>query len=572
MSRKINVHNLFKKNPEVRQEQPQNLLSVQNLQEQQMLESMNLYLLQNSKHYVQMIGEWELEWNILKKEIEVPFNGIFSMSFYRKKGYNSSSPEFLVYKNGLKERINEIIRLMNTRYFGIGIWKIRIYYERSVKDDIIEILNLPILKENNNLSLIELFEYFYAPLSNNRLHHYDSFGMFMRLLPLILDKDNNDELQATNINNSNIKHYFPRVLVLDIDRKISYNRKLIIKKYLYDESIQLGYEGREGNTFYTHLDCYENNEESLNFWPIVNHFIYQYNIYYPYNLFIDFFNNSMDLWFRNNETGRQKYKRKCMMNVFGYGYDEYFTNNYMLNYYLNQNKKIELYIKLGFFGLIYGLLNFIIKNSLQNDDNIRQFYTDILMLFSYKNKLKKLTWDEMSEFGIRMNIEGNRYIGDERYLIGQNYKKYKTSKIDLMKFYQEIRKLKSNTPFSKKIYEIFHLQYLNNLKNNEDITENPKFPHNKMFNLLNELIIYIESLDIIVPQRFKNSLCINRHLSNQKDNYYFIKATGRRDIKLQIYEKRERETFFRKKKRNQKLYEDLCRPYNLVRNPKNNYN
>ncbi len=493
--------------------------------------NMNLYLLNNTKSYVQRIGDWGIDWNIVKKEIREPVVGIFSMSFYRKKGYNSSSPEFLVYKKGLEARINELINLIHNRHFNIGKWKIRIYYERSVKEDIIEILNLPILKEKNNLSLIELFEYFFAPLSNNSLYHFESFGMFMRLLPLINDEENNDVLQALNTNNQNIKHYFERVLVIDIDRTINFVRKNILKKYLNDSTIQLGYDGRETYYFFDHVDCYEEGESELNFWPIINCFIYQYNIYYPYQYFVDFFNKSMELWFINNESGRKKYKEKCLMNVFGYGYDEYFTNNFMLRYYLDNNISIELFLRGGYYGLMYALLKFVINNSLENDENIKQIFTDILLLFGYKDKIKKLSWNTLRNYGIELLTNEHGYIGNNRYKNNKgNYKKYLTTTINLDKYYHNIRELKPTTQIHKILYELFHENFYRDIGENENITQIFAFPHTGIQNKLEELINYLEEIQINVPQRIKNSLFINKMVNNKDGIYFFVKSFGRREI------------------------------------------
>ncbi len=498
--------------------------------------NMNLYLMQNMKAYVQSIGGWEIEWNILKKEELEKINGIFSMSFYRKKGYNSRSPEFLVYKNGLIERIYELINFMNDIKFNIGKWKIRIYYERSVKEDIIEILNLPILKINDNLFLIELFEYFYTPLSNNSKYHFESFGMFMRLLPLIYDNKNKDILQPLEEELTPIKHYFHRVLVIDIDRKMSYVRKCILKKYLYDKTIKLGYDGRESYNFYDHIDCYDITEgqRPLNFWPIINCFIYQCNLFYPYDLFINFFDESMELWMRNNESGRKKYKNKCMMNIFGYGYDEYFTNNYMLRYYLDRNINIELYLKGGYYGLMYGLLKFIMQSGFQNNENIRRIFTDIFMLFSYQNKLKKLKWENLRTMGMELIKNGVNYRVNERFVINGNPTKYMSTSINLNRLYQNTRKLKATNDFHIALYDLFHESFYRNLDNDENITNVFAFPHKKFMEKMQELIEYLGTITT-VPQNIINSFELNKIIYSNNEIYRFVKAIGRRELIIKSY-------------------------------------
>ncbi len=501
------------------------------------------YLL--SKKYYQKIGKHIINWNVIKND-KIKEDGIFTMSFYRKEGYESNSPQFLVYKDGLKNTIKSIY-LINKKLKS-GIWKIRIYYEESVQNDINEIINENI----ENIDYFELFKYeFPLFLNENKMHHYKSFGMFMRLLPFFNDKNNNDLL----INNEkNIKHYHKRVLNIDIDQKLKYNIFEFIED-LYKNKIQFGYRSHEGYNLYQQIQAYKviNKDKLLNFWSIINCFIYQYNIYYPYELFVNFFENSVNEWLRNNRN--TKYK-DYNMSIFGYGYDEFFTNNYMLNYYLNKKVNIKILLKPHYFTIFFGLISFICENrDLVNDKVIKLYIKNILELFYFnkyvKNKSKnidnqenyiKLLSNEIKDLkGVKpfhnslYSLLGKAYLMNENIKnksisksINKNISKSKSISKSINKSISKsisksinksisksinksinIKDVKEKRPFFKKIFnyikKVFYKKEENQKIKNKDIQfmineertninkllNIKKFPHTKFLNIINNIQIYI---------------------------------------------------------------------------------
>lgn len=518
------------------------------------------YMERTAIPYYQMIGDHRVDWKIINHEIRgVEILGIFTISFYKRRRDPTQEAVvgqgFEVYQRGLEERITELIEFMKR---DLGFWKIRIYCEESVKNEIIDILNMPFLQRSllpgskyKNLHLIEIYEYSFGPLlDETRQHHFETFGTIVRTFPFIR-KGDGPELILTTGRGENKTHYFNRVLMIDIDRKFSFVRKQILLKFCYDSSIQLGYDARETYDLIDHIECFEkaNGGRPLHFWPIINHFVYQFNLYYPYELFVEFFNRSMELWLRNNDSGRRRYKNQCLMNVFGYGYDEYFTNNYMLRYYLEQRVRIEIYLAGGYYGILHALIRFVGEKNLFDDDEIRKIFTDLVLSFSYQEKIKPdFTLDDLRELGITFEKNANgQYIGNNRFRAENGtYRKYKTTLIDLRVLHHKLRELKPTNDIHKKIYKYFHERFYKNIRNNEDITGQYAFPHTQIIMNYRRLIDYLASIGHPVPQNIINSLIMNEKLnpvgkyneSNYKrysDTLFFIDSKGRSNIILKRF-------------------------------------
>ncbi len=529
--------------------------------EREITDITNEYLESNYIPYYQMIGDHRIDWKILNHYIP-DILGVFSISFYKRKKDPTQEVEvgqgFEVYKNGLERRIEELIQFMKR---DLGFWKIRIYCEESVRNELVNILNMRFLQDNlsdspkyrglKNIHLIELYEYSFGPLlDETRKHHFETFGTIMRALPFIRRTDGPELIKMTE-RGFNQTHYFGRVLMIDIDRSLSFIRKQILLKFCHDTSIQLGYDARETYDLIDHIECFEkvNGGRPLHFWPIINHFYYQFNIFYPYELFVDFFNRSMGLWLINNNSGRRKYKNQCLMNVFGYGYDEYFTNNYILRYYLEQRVRIEIYLSGGYYGILHALIRFVGDKDLFDDNELRQIFTDIILSFSFQDKIKPdFTLDDLRELGIEFLKNANgQFIGNERFRKPNGTSaKYKTSLIDLRVLHHKLRELKPTNDIHKKLYKYFHERFYKNIRNDEDITGQYAFPHTQMITNYRRLIGYLESIGHPVPRNIINSLIMNEKLNpvgkytkqnvnKHSEIYYFIDSIGRTDIKLKRF-------------------------------------
>lgn len=547
-----------------------------------------------SQKYYQKIGKHVIYWNIIKND-KIKEDGIFTMSFYRKEGYESNSPQFLVYKDGLKNTIKSIYSI--NKKLKSGTWKIRIYYEESVQNDINEIM-----KENiEYIDYFELFKYeFPLFLNENKMHHYKSFGMFMRLLPFFKDTNNNDLLIG---NAKNIKHYHKRVLNIDIDQKLKYNIFEFIKD-LYKNKVEFGYRTHEGYNLYQQIQAYKviNSNKLLNFWSIINCFIYQYNIYYPYELFVDFFEKSVSEWLTNNRN--TKYK-DYNMSIFGYGYDEFFTNNYMLNYYLNKKVSIKILLKPHYFTIFFGLISFICEYvKLVNDKVIKLYIKNILKLFYFNKYVKnksnnirnqenyiKLLSNEIKDLkGVKSFHDSLYSLFGKAYLINENNKSKSINKSINKSMNKSINKnmnksksvsknmnksgsmgksiaksiqdIKEKGPFFKKIFNYIKKIFYRKKENKNEKIKNKdieliinhektdvngssnitKFPHTKFLNIINNIQLYINyKYNIDYPFNLLKSINMmkllvplgvkNNNLNNLLDKSYII-SNGNKNIKL----------------------------------------
>ncbi len=532
-----------------------------------------------SKKYYQKIGKHKIDWEIIKND-KIKYDGIFTMSFYRKEGYESNSPEFLVYKDGLK---NMIINIYNiNKKLKSGLWKIRIYYEESVQNDINEIINENI----ENIDYFEFFKYsFELFLDETKKHHYKSFGMFMRLLPFLNDKNNKDILISyENNKKSNIKHYEKRVLNVDIDQNLKYDTLQFIKD-LYKNKIEFGYRTYEGYNLYKPIEAYKviNKDNLLDFWSIINNFIYQYNIYYPYDLFSNFFEKAVNEWLTNARN--EKYKN-YNMSIFGYGYDEFFTNNYMLNEYLKKKVNIKILLKPHYFTIFYGLISFICEHDkLFNDKIIKDYVKSILELFYFnkniKNKIKNIVNNKndlnikllLNQIGSLKGTEKFQYtlhkLLSKAYLINKNNVNIKnikeiiknnskmSNKNNMINSKKEIKKgifFKKIFNYIKKIFYkkdkinkniniiIHNVKEIENIKNNFANHNMVNFPHTQFLNIIDNIQVYmnykynidyaynllksIKMMKLLVPLGIKSN-----NLGNLLDKSYII-SDGNKNIKL----------------------------------------
>jgi hypothetical protein len=251
----------------------------------------NNYISQNNfnkeiKH-TQIIDSDErknINWKIIKKDNN-PFCTI-SVAFYKKnKIYNFNKYEyglinffisflFLNYKNRFRYNIRFYINQYskNILYYIIDSiisyihfniehkqdLKINSKIERSLNILISYYTRYNILEIYNN---IEIFEYSF------NIDYFErentSIGMFMRLLPLIDDREY-----------SEIYHYCNRVLISDIDTHFRSRRQKILELYIR-ENVNFGYTSRIGYEFSLHNKCNVNKNPFI--YPVINLFIYQYN-------------------------------------------------------------------------------------------------------------------------------------------------------------------------------------------------------------------------------------------------------------------------------------------------------
>ena len=237
-------------------------------------------------------------WKI-KKNIEPEINyKIISCVFFKKEDLYKDITNYI---NGL----SDIIKNYKKNY---PLFRLRIYYDNSVIEDLNTILI------NNNDNHIELYHY-HIDLLYNKTSHKGTIGTLIRFLPLF-----NLEYHTVNT-----------CLILDIDDKIRPDHLELID-YYEKNALKLVYRSRPSYKLLERLIKIKNR------YPVVACFIYSI-IQLPYKIFSNFFEN---LYFKQDPKIINNIKKTTILNIYEYGVDEYFINQYYLNYINKKNIKYYL--------------------------------------------------------------------------------------------------------------------------------------------------------------------------------------------------------------------------------------
>lgn len=288
-----------------------------------------------------IICSWIIEKD---EEPENNYNIISCVFFIKKDLYKDIN----IYINGLTHIINNFKNILPT-------YRLRIYYDSSVKEYLNKILN-------NNLNDIELYEY-RIDIFSDGIYHKGVIGMFMRFLPLF-------NLEYHNVD---------KCIVFDIDNKIhNFYRELI--KYLEDNDIKIAYRSRF---------CYINERITCtkNKYPLIASFIYQ-SIKLPFRIFSKFFEK---LYMENNVKIIKLVNKSGIENIYEYGIDELFLNKYYIKYINKKN------------------INFMLV--LFNHIDIFSGFYKFIKYYCKKIKITKKIWEIIFNFLKIINI--NLYINEE---------------------------------------------------------------------------------------------------------------------------------------------------------------
>jgi len=443
-----------------------------------------------------------INWKIIKTDND-PFCTI-SVAFYKKnKIYDFAKYEyglinffisflFLNYHNKFKYNIRFYINeySKNILYYIIDSIISYIHFNKNHKQNLkinskLECAlnklicysikyNINILNIYNNIEIFEYsfnIEYFES--------EYTSIGMFMRLLPLIDDREF-----------SELYHYCNRVLICDIDTHFRARRQKLLELYI-KENVNFGYTSRVGYEFSLHNKCDKNRNEFI--YPIINLFIYQYNISYPYQLFLYFYNENMNNLLSTNIN--LTYLKSCNVSkIFGYGHDEIFTNKYILKYYSQQLSYpiyIKSYIRNGYYSIFIQLLYEVLNNNKNITENI-------------SNKIKSIFLIE--------NLPSINKINN-----------YKNSPLE--KMYENLKVLStSNKEIPQIISKILLMNsWKPNLKILPESNINNKilfYPHTNLIDKIDEIIYYLEQNGIKLSNKLLRAIYINKLLIEKyKGNY-----------------------------------------------------
>ncbi len=450
----------------------------------------------NPRFIRQNYGSIPVEWNISMIEGYRPSKKTVSVSFYKKKTYHGEGKDFSRYRDGLQTLLKDFIKKRSKDIFYT--WKFRIYYDMSVFKEITIILKNLILDgtiQIYNIHLIELYQYKVPRFMNERpnysnFHQIESIGMLFRFLPMMKNMEREDDLH-------NRYHTSEQTFVSDIDTSpgatgFSY-LKLKLIQYFMENNIEFGFKTKEGHQYYLHQFCYPGAPPK--FWVVINNFVYQNGVYYPIQLFDMFIEKSF-----TNTTIRNQIQHCGMREVFDYGYDEFFTNDYMLKYFLEHNVKICLGINYGFYGIFIGILTYYYRNG--RLEEIKPYLLRLLQILGVTqediNREEFMETKNKKCLNVEKNVREPNVNGSPNRSLPLEYS------LDLKKLYELFMfvDICITSEIHRKIYA--------KLKN---IWTDPSFPLREVFGLLHEMK-EIHGLPIFL----KRSISINEFLYSHEVN------------------------------------------------------
>lgn len=290
-------------------------------------------------------------WEIQKKDTNKNMNIVSVVYFLPEMAPNKINK----YYKGLKDIIKTIPKLLSE-------FKLRIYYDNSVENQVNELVN-----ELENKDYIELFKYDIPKFKDENGYHRGKIGTLLRFLPLY----------------DNPIHKADKIIIFDIDNILHFWYKIIVK-YLIDNKIKIAYRSRGCYGIRKRLTC-----TGIKQYPIIASFIYQ-SINLQYSIFSDFIENTFIL-----KKNKELLNNCGLKNEYSYGIDEIFINKYHLIYFYKN--KIDIYPTLfNNLDILTGLKDYVYLLSTTNHLIMYvNFLNKIFKIFDIKNDLSKL------------NIKGN---------------------------------------------------------------------------------------------------------------------------------------------------------------------
>ena len=368
---------------------------------------------------------FKIDYNKKKNIISASF---FKMSEGAYKDFSKYTDGLILFYNYINENIKDFI--------------IRLFIEESILQD------KKIMKDINKLEKLELVKFSCINFKKNKIYHRGIFGMFVRFFPMFNFKNNDSNIVIiADIDWGSIKHIESKFKMLD-------NYKLIKKKKL-DLNLLINTTFHQSNVKYDYTYKkikigYFVSSNMLNIKKINK------NIILKYIKDIDISNKLLSNYIKNNNSINYKFSskyellknKKSLINKSGnnkivYGVDEYFLNNTLKEYLINNKKSIGITINIVFLDNIYYYL---------------------------KNNNYKLTGDELDiykyffEFIFKKTVKNYKYKSIQKsYDILDKYLyDIFTSKDKIYKLNKEQKKIcKRIYIFYFKIYNTKYVKYFN---------------------------------------------------------------------------------------------------------------
>lgn len=480
--------------------------------------------------------------------------GTFSVSLYRKERYPEGS-SFDYYYRGLKGLMWSILIYMNLRLQRSlprltdninnrkkKFWKLRLYIDQSSEENVYEAIQ-ELITENSQLRAyllnhIEIYEYFIPELCYQTIEegktrptffHHSSIGMIMRFMPFIYSAEN-DLIPFRGSGRFRETHFCRRVIVTDVDHAFSFRNERMLELYIKDR-VNFAFKTRDGHQYYLHIRCGELGHRPFPFYSVINYYTYQWSgnnsdnyKALPIGDFIIFYNKSMNDFIKEhyrNESSRITKRdisalEKCQMGyVFGYGYDELFTNQYILRYHYDNQSNIRALVRNGYYGVLFKLLEEIIEKGLQENEDLRIFISRLILSFSgiWKNEenqpryeWRKLTPAKLLNIGITESETRMNYSRSNA-LLRRNIKR--GNYVNIVRLYELMKPIKSlKNTIQGNIYSMFKESWKHELMEDINISDmelNKElfFPHQQINFYLNQIDIYLDGIGNPLSLRLK---------------------------------------------------------------------
>jgi hypothetical protein len=475
-------------------------------------------------------------------------------------------------------------------------WKLRLYIDHSSEENVYQAIQ-ELITENEQLRAyllnhIEIFEYFIPELcyqvieegkTRHTFFHYSSIGMIMRFMPFIYSQEN-DLIPFRGSGSSPETHFCKRVIVTDADNQFAFRNARILELYMKDR-VNFGFNTRDGHQYYLHIRCNLLEHQPLSFYSVINFFVYQWSgndqrnyKAFPIGDFINFYNKSMNDFMnehQRNHNGKisllsRSLLKSCQMGyVFGYGYDELFTNQYILKYHYNHESNVRAWVRNGYYGVLFKLLEEIIEKGLEENEDLRIFISRFILTFTavwqneedvVRYEWRRLTPAKLENIGMVQN-ETRMDYSRSNALLRRNIERGRY--VDIIKLYRYMKPLKESEPNSIRgdLYGMLKNSWKHEIMNDiqdEDMQIRTElfFPHQQINYFLHQIDIYLDRIGNPLSLRLKNSIQLNKLLSfnfndrnfryrnierYKKDGYifYFINKIPRSNMNILKYLSRD---------------------------------
>lgn len=381
---------------------------------------------------------------------------IISLSFF--KMYNGGYKNFDIYIDGFM-KLQEFV--INEKKYNFVI---RLFIDNNIKNDI------KLFNKINNLDRVEIVVYkchnFLQPENDN--YHLGIFGMFVRFFPLF-DFENNDANIVMIADMDDSKFFLENINVIE-----SIDNNLFDELYIFYES------NLSKNIKHNYNYLYKNKLISYFISPRLISLKRLPNLLSEYLNYITYYYSKAMESYEYIMHNKNNKKIKNNSN-FIYGVDEYFLNDSIIKYIIDNNLSYGFSIKFNLFNLIY----YYYKNYSYKKNNLK--YINYILDYIFLN----LNIKNNKKYNIKDKIIILEKLDNKQFIL-VNYYFYKTI---IYNYYNKNYNFMFPKDFYNmiKIYDLFGIYEFNGiLYNYSNNNFKLKFIKKKKFEnkLLNKLKLF----------------------------------------------------------------------------------